>query len=108
MTRFRWAVSPLDLDAHLLAPETDHPPGALKTGCGLLLPTTVYPQDEPLGLRLCPVCWVLFRAYRLAPLGPNQPPVELPPAPLLVGGRFRRDAAGRRARRWRLSRRGAS
>jgi hypothetical protein len=34
----RWALSPLDLQAHLLLPEGCHPKGVLKARCGHLLP----------------------------------------------------------------------
>jgi hypothetical protein len=57
----RWAVSPLDLDAHLLV-SGKHPPGALKTRCAALLPEMTTQYDQPPGPRLCPVCWVTFRA----------------------------------------------
>jgi hypothetical protein len=33
-----WALSPLDLQAHLLLPEGCHPKGVLKARCGHLLP----------------------------------------------------------------------
>jgi hypothetical protein len=34
----QWALSPLDLQAHLLVSESCHPTGVLKARCGHLLP----------------------------------------------------------------------
>ncbi|HET9117687.1 MAG TPA: hypothetical protein VFN75_06365 [Pseudonocardiaceae bacterium] len=56
----RWAVSPVDRDAHLLAPEDRHPAGVLKAWCAALLPVQATQYDRPPGSRLCPVCWVIF------------------------------------------------
>ncbi|HET9118690.1 MAG TPA: hypothetical protein VFN75_11555 [Pseudonocardiaceae bacterium] len=54
----QWAISPLDLDAHLLVDAGDHPPGVLKARCAAVLPRTAATFDHPPGPRLCPLCWV--------------------------------------------------
>lgn len=56
----RWAVSPIDLDAHLLLANGDHPPGALGARCGVVLPVLAAQYGEPPGPRLCPRCWVML------------------------------------------------
>jgi hypothetical protein len=42
----RWALSPLDCQAHLLV--RDHPPGVLKPRCGEVLPTVAVPAQRPI------------------------------------------------------------
>ncbi|MGH3710386.1 MAG: hypothetical protein ACRDRQ_20280 [Pseudonocardiaceae bacterium] len=55
----RWALSPLDCQAHLLVSAGDHPWGVLKARCGEVLPPGGPPQHErsPWGAhRTCPRC----------------------------------------------------
>jgi hypothetical protein len=66
----RWAVSPSDLDAHLLS-EGQHPAGALKARCAALLPVMATQYPQPPGPRLCPICWVIFAQLRTPPSSPR-------------------------------------
>jgi hypothetical protein len=58
----RWARSPLDYHAHLLLPQGEHPPGALKARCGELLTTSVTQHDQPLPGLNCQRCRLIFLA----------------------------------------------
>jgi hypothetical protein len=61
----RWALSPLDYDAHVLA-DGDQPLGVLKARCGAVLPMVVPVHDHPPG-RTCPPCELILRADLDAP-----------------------------------------
>jgi hypothetical protein len=61
----RWALSPLDYDAHVLA-DGDQPLGVVKARCGALLPMVVPVHDQPPG-RICPPCELILRADLEAP-----------------------------------------
>lgn len=61
----RWAVSPLDFDAHLLA-DGDQPLDVVKARCGQLLPMIVDEHEHPPG-RVCPYCVLIARADLDAP-----------------------------------------
>ena len=58
----RWARSPLDYHAHLLLPQSEHPPGVLKARCGELLTTSVTQHDQPLPGLNCQRCRLIFLA----------------------------------------------
>jgi hypothetical protein len=53
-----WALSPLDLQAHLLLPEGCHPKGVLKARCGHLLPMRAI-QFAQLFARKCTECHLI-------------------------------------------------
>ena len=54
-----WALSPLDLQAHLLLPEGCHPKGVFKARCGHLLPLMVMRFAE-FSARKCRPCHLMF------------------------------------------------
>jgi hypothetical protein len=54
----QWALSPLDLQAHLLLPEGSHPKGVLKARCGHLLPMRAI-QFAQLSARKCTECHLI-------------------------------------------------
>jgi hypothetical protein len=54
----QWALSPLDLQAHLLLPEGSHPKGVLKARCGHLLPMRAI-QFAQLSARKCSECHLM-------------------------------------------------
>jgi hypothetical protein len=53
-----WALSPLDLQAHLLLPEGSHPKGVLKARCGHLLPLRAI-QFAQVSARKCTECHLM-------------------------------------------------
>jgi hypothetical protein len=53
-----WALSPLDLQAHLLLAEGCHPQGVLKARCGHLLPLRVMRFAE-VSARQCTDCYLM-------------------------------------------------
>jgi hypothetical protein len=53
-----WALSPLDLQAHLLLAEGCHPQGVLKARCGHLLPLRVMRFVE-VSARKCTDCHLM-------------------------------------------------
>ncbi|MGH4010645.1 MAG: hypothetical protein ACRDTH_21205 [Pseudonocardiaceae bacterium] len=55
----QWALSPLDLQAHLLLPEGCHPKGVLKARCRHLLPLMATRFAEYSG-RKCPECHLTY------------------------------------------------
>jgi hypothetical protein len=57
----RWAMSPLDYRVHQVA-EGGHSPDVLAARCGLQLPISVTPQDQPPPGPRCQRCDVLVRA----------------------------------------------
>lgn len=61
MTGGRWAVSPTDLDAHLLVAE-QLVPGELRARCAAVLPPDAPQYDKPPDPRLCPSCWIVAQA----------------------------------------------
>lgn len=72
----RWALSPLDGQAHLLVPAGDLPWGVLQARCGALLPTGVARQHErpPAGAhRSCPTCAQIARSPVSVPATPWVP-----------------------------------
>ena len=54
----QWALSPFDLQAHLLLPEGSHPKGVLKARCGHLLPMRAI-QFAQLSARKCTECHLM-------------------------------------------------
>ena len=54
----QWALSPLDLQAHLLLSEGCHPKGVLKARCGHLLPLMVMRFAE-FSARKCTDCHLM-------------------------------------------------
>ena len=80
----RWALSPLDLQAHLLLPEGCHPKGVLKARCGHLLPMRAI-QFAQTFARKCSECHLIslsdailaLRRENPAPISPRpgRPPV---------------------------------
>ena len=54
----RWALSPLDYRAHVLA-DGDQPHGVVAARCGAVLPMIFPVQDQPSG-RPCPACEVIL------------------------------------------------
>jgi hypothetical protein len=54
----RWALSPLDLQAHLLVSEGCHPKGVLKARCGHLLPLGVM-RFAAFSARKCTDCHLM-------------------------------------------------
>ena len=54
----RWALSPLDLQAHLLLPEGSHPKGVLKARCGHLLPLRAI-RFTQVSARKCSECHLM-------------------------------------------------
>jgi hypothetical protein len=52
----RWAFSPFDFTTHLLAPEGDHPAGALRARCGHLLPGIAHVHTQPPYRTCCSCC----------------------------------------------------
>ncbi len=60
--RPRWAMSPADYHVHRVVPRDDHAPDVLAARCGLRLPISVTPQDQPPPGSRCQRCDVLLRA----------------------------------------------
>ncbi len=85
----QWALSPLDLQAHLLLAEGCHPKGVLKARCGHLLPLMVMRFAE-FTARKCTHCHLIslsdailaLRRENPAPISPKDPVGRrLSPAP---------------------------
>jgi hypothetical protein len=62
----RWAVPPLDSEAHLLA-DGDQALGVVKARCGQLLPMVVDEDAHHPPGRVCPYCALIARADLDAP-----------------------------------------
>jgi hypothetical protein len=61
----RWALSPLDYRAHVLA-DGERSQGVVTARCGALLPMVFPVQDQP-SSRPCPPCEVILRVDLAAP-----------------------------------------
>lgn len=90
MSPARWALSPLDCQAHLLVCVGEHPQGALKAQCGHLMSSVVPHQPEqPPGRRSrCVTCAAISRVP--PPRFPHKFPADRRssscPEPLPPGG----------------------
>lgn len=82
----RWALSPLDCQAHLLVPAGDHPYGVLKARCGHLLPPKGPSQHErpPCSpRRTCPTCREIAQRPTSIPVDRWVSPQDTPAARLV-------------------------
>jgi hypothetical protein len=68
----QWALSPLDLQAHLLLAEGCHPKGVLKARCGHLLPLMVMRFAE-VSARKCTPCHLVFLSDAILALRRESP-----------------------------------
>lgn len=71
----RWALSPVDCQAHVLV-DGDQPLGVVKAQCGALLPTAVAVHDHPRGRR-CPPCVLILRVGDSADLWEKPPSADM-------------------------------
>ena len=67
-----WALSPLDLQAHLLLDEDCHPKGVLKARCGHLLPLMARRFAEVSGPK-CPDCHLMCLSDAILALRRERP-----------------------------------